>query len=89
MAGRLETPPAPYRLTPGMSDSRLAVSLVADRRGARAALSSRVAPGAVLSSLESLTVTAGRARVLTSAARALLHSRHRVGTASDIARGVF
>jgi hypothetical protein len=61
MAGRLDTPPAPYRLTPGISDSRLAVSLVADRRGARPALSSLVAPGAVLSSLESLTVTAGRA----------------------------
>ena len=39
MAGRLDTPPAPYRLTPGMSPRRLAASLVAGIDDARLAAS--------------------------------------------------
>ncbi len=82
--GRLDTPPAPLRLTPGMSCSRRAVSLVAARCGCRLAGPTGVAPGSV--AWLARTVTAGRVLMAVSCASAWLHSRLSAGMASAMAR---
>jgi hypothetical protein len=88
MAGRLDTPPAPYRLRPGISRSRLALSLVAGTLAARLAVSSVAAPGngLVLTRL-ALTVTGGRVLVAVLCASAWLHSSDNAGKASAMAWG--